>query len=159
MNIFVLDRDIVRCAQAHCDRHVTKMILESVQMLCTALDSKGFETPYKPTHRHHPCVHWVAESWDNFTWLADLADALNAEYRFRYSRQRDHASIAALDRIRRLEYESRGLTEFAQAMPEEYKVPGDAVTAYRQFYLGEKAPFASWTRRPEPDWWVGRHAA
>jgi hypothetical protein len=159
MNIFVLDRDITRCAQAHCDRHVTKMILESVQMLCTALDSKGFETPYKPTHRHHPCVHWVAESWDNFTWLADLADALNAEYRFRYSRQRDHASIAALDRIRRLEYESRGLTEFAQAMPEEYKVPGDAVTAYRQFYLGEKAPFASWTRRPEPDWWVSRHAA
>ena len=36
MNIFVLDQDIRRCAQGHCDRHVSKMVLESVQMLCTA---------------------------------------------------------------------------------------------------------------------------
>ena len=51
-------------------------------------------------------------------------------------------------------YESAGLTEFAQAMPEQYKVPGDAVAAYRAFYLGEKASFAAWTLRPEPAWWV-----
>lgn len=159
MNIFVLDQDITRCAQSHCDRHVTKMILESVQMLCTALHTKGFETPYKPTHRNHPCVHWVAESFANFTWLAELAEALNHEYRFRYARQRDHASIQALAQVRHLEYESRGLTPFAQAMPDEYKVTGDAVTAYRQFYLAEKSSFATWTRRVQPDWWIGRHAA
>lgn len=159
MNIFVLDQDITRCAQYHCDRHVTKMILESVQMLCTALHSKGYETPYKPTHSKHPCVHWVAQSFDNFKWLVELSDALNSEYRFRYDRHRDHASIAALDQIRDLEFESRGLTQFAQAMPDEYKVPGDAVSAYRQFYHGEKASFATWTRRREPDWWINRHAA
>ncbi len=159
MNIFVLDEDITRCARSHCDQHVAKMILESVQMLCTALSSKGYETPYKPTHAHHPCVRWVAESHDNFKWLTELADALNSEYRFRYGRHKDHASIGALDQIRHLEYESLGLTAFAQAMPEEYKVPGDAVTAYRQFYLGEKSSFATWTRRPRPNWWINRHAA
>ena len=134
------------------------MILESVQMLCTALTSRGYETPYKPTHLNHPCVHWVAESYDNFIWLTELAEALNSEYRFRYARQRDHASISALSQIRHLRYENRGLTPFAQAMPDEYKVPGDAVTAYRQFYLGEKRPFATWTGRSEPDWWINRHA-
>ncbi len=38
MTIFVIDTDIRRCARAHCARHVSKMILESVQLLCTALN-------------------------------------------------------------------------------------------------------------------------
>ena len=154
MNIFVLDQDIRRCAQSHCDRHVSKMILESVQMLCTALTSKGFDTPYRPTHVKHPCVRWVSASYDNFLWLSELASELNREYRYRYQRERDHASINVLREIGARRYESTGLTEFAQAKPDEYKVPGDAVAAYRAFYLGEKASFAGWTRRPAPRWWV-----
>ncbi len=81
MNIFVLDEDIEQCAQYHCDQHVVKMILESVQMLCTALNKKGFVTPYKSTHVNHPCVLWVEESFDNFLWLKKLAIELNTEYR------------------------------------------------------------------------------
>jgi hypothetical protein len=158
MNIFVLDHDIERCARYHCDRHVNKMILESVQILCTALNKKGFETPYRSTHAKHPCVLWAEQSYDNFLWLARLAKALNREYRYRYRRDRDHASIAILEQIRSLRYESVGLTEFAQAMPEQYRMPGDVVSAYRNFYLAEKRPFATWTRRREPDWWVQRAA-
>ena len=158
MNIFVLDHDITRCARYHCDRHVNKMILESVQILCTALNKKGFETPYRSTHVKHPCVLWVEQSYDNFLWLARLAEELNREYRYRYQRDRDHASIAVLEQIRPLRFESLGLTEFAQAMPDPYRVPGDAVRAYRQFYLAEKRPFATWTRRGEPEWWVRRAA-
>lgn len=158
MNIFVLDQDIERCARWHCDAHVSKMILESVQILCTALNKKGFDAPYRSTHVKHPCVLWVEASYDNFLWLARLARALNHEYRFRYRRDRDHASIAVLERIESMHFESNGLTEFAQAMPDKYKVPGDAVTAYRAFYLGEKAAFARWTRRAPPAWWI-RHAA
>mgnify|MGYP001825078254 FL=1 len=84
MNIFILDKDIEKCAQYHCDQHVVKMILESVQMLCTALNKKGFSTPYKSTHMNHPCVLWVEESFDNYSWLKNLSLALNSEYRFRY---------------------------------------------------------------------------
>jgi hypothetical protein len=50
-----------------------------------------------------------------------------------------------------------GLTEFAQAMNHypDCKVPGDAVTAYRNYYHAAK-PFAKWEwRRPAPDWWKG----
>lgn len=154
MNIFILDTDLSKCARYHCDQHVNKMILESVQILCTVLNERGFHTPYKSTHRKHPCVKWVDCSYDNFLWLAELADALNYEYRYRYDKDRDHASIRVLGDILDLRYEANGLTEFAQAMPDEYKVPGDAVSAYRAFYLGEKHRFARWTRRPEPEWWI-----
>ena len=152
MNIFVLDTNIETCARYHCDKHVVKMILESVQMLCTALNKKGFKTPYKSTHQKHPCVLWVEASYDNFTWLKDLALALNEEYRFRFDKQTDHKSIGVLDEISAYRYESRGITEFAQAMPNEYKVAGAAVEAYRKFYLGEKLHFARWTKRSIPLW-------
>jgi hypothetical protein len=154
MNIFVLDTDIERCARCHCDAHVSKMVLESVQILCTVLNKRGFSTPYRSTHANHPCVLWAGESYDNFVWLTGLARALNAEYRYRYARLRDHASIGVLDRLGDFRFESMGVTAFAQAMPDQYKVPGDAVAAYRAFYLGEKHAFARWTRRPPPGWWI-----
>lgn len=152
MNIFVLDKNIDKCAQYHCDQHVVKMILESVQMLCTALNKKGIATPYKSTHIKHPCVLWVEQSFDNFSWLKCLAIALNNEYRYRFEKELDHKSISVLHKIAGYYYENQGLTEFAQAMPEKYKVPGDPVKAYRQFYLGEKMAFAKWTKRSIPDW-------
>lgn len=152
MNIFILDKDIEKCAQYHCDRHVVKMILESVQMLCTALNKKGFTTPYKSTHSKHPYVLWVEASFANFLWLKNLALALNREYRFRFQREVDHKSIFVLNDISNFLYDDAGLTEFAQAMPDQYRVPGDAVIAYRQFYFGEKMKFAKWTRRNIPEW-------
>jgi hypothetical protein len=152
MNIFVLDRNIEKCAEFHCDQHVVKMILESVQMLCTALNKKGISTPYKPTHINHPCVLWVEHSFNNFCWLKKLTIELNNEYRFRFEKDVDHKSISVLRQIARYDYESRGLTEFAQAMPDIYKVPGDPIKAYRQFYSGEKMSFAKWTKRSIPYW-------
>lgn len=152
MNIFILDTNIETCAQYHCDQHVVKMILESAQMCCTALNKKGFETPYKSTHMNHPCTLWIEDSFDNFLWLKNLAFALNDEYRFRYHKETDHKSIAVFNKISEYQFENKGLTEFAQAMPDEYKVESDAVTAYRQFYLGEKMKFAKWTKREIPPW-------
>jgi len=152
MNIFILDNEIEKCARYHCDQHVVKMILESAQMLCTALNKKRFSTPYKSTHTKHPCVLWVEESFENFSWLKKLAIALNDEYRFRFEKETDHKSILILDEISNYSYDNRGLTEFAQAMPDKYKIPGNAVRAYRQFYLGEKMKFAKWTKRNIPEW-------
>lgn len=158
MNIFILDHDIAQCARYHCDQHVGKMILESTQILCTALHNRGMDAPYRPTHSRHPSVLWAGASMDNFRWLVRLAHELNAEYRYRYRKPADHASVRVLKLVQDTEFESNGLTEFPQAMPDSYKVAGNAVEAYRNFYLGEKAAFATWTRRPQPDWWLP-HAA
>ncbi len=158
MNIFVLDYDIKKCAEYHCDQHVIKMILESVQIMCTALHKKGIPAPYKPTHQKHPCVLWVEESYENFVWLKKLATALNDEYRYRFKKNTDHRSITVLNEISDHNYENHGLTDFAQAMPEKYKVPGNPVQAYRNFYIGEKMHFARWSKRKVPSW-ARQHAA
>ena len=152
MNIFVLDADVSTCARYHCDKHVVKMILESAQMLCTALNKRGFITPYKSTHVNHPSVTWLDESFDNFQWLKTLATELNREYRHRYGREKDHASMNAIRELEGCTYPAHGLTEFAQVMPEQYKIPGDPVSAYRAFYNDEKLRFAVWTKRPVPPW-------
>lgn len=152
MNIFVLDRDVGKCARYHSDRHVVKMTLESAQMLCTVLHMSGIEAPYRPTHIHHPCTLWAGRSLSNWLWLRELALALNDEYRYRYRRSSDHASGTVVKNLREPPLIDMGLTEFAQAMPEEYRIPGDPVGAYRRFYVAEKASFSTWTRRRVPDW-------
>jgi hypothetical protein len=43
-------------------------------------------------------------------------------------------------------------TEFVQAMPEEFKIAGDAVTAYRNYINGYKG-YAEWRYSEKPDWW------
>ena len=64
MNIFYLSECPVESAQAQCDKHVVKMILESAQMLCTAhhacpSDAERPEKFYKQAHVNHPSTIWV----------------------------------------------------------------------------------------------------
>jgi hypothetical protein len=154
MNIFVLDRDIDTCARYHADQHVIKMILEGAQMLCTVSSGCGLEVPYRPTHMKHPCTLWVGRSLANWKWLRRLTLRLNTEFRYRYRKSTDHASAEVARALSPPPLPDIGLTEFAQTMDERYKVPGDPVQAYRNFYIGEKSRFATWTRRRPPKWFV-----
>jgi hypothetical protein len=80
--------------------------------------------------------------------------ALNDEYHFRYRASRDHKSALIVKQLSPPGIGDSGLTQFVQVMPDVYKVPGDAVSAYRRFYIGEKSRFAKWTRRRPPRWFV-----
>ena len=148
MNIFILDNDPAKAAQYHCDKHIPKMILESAQMLSTVLGG-----PYKPTHKNHPCTLWVAESQDNAEWVMTLAWHLNNEWRARYGHNQNHKSWEVIrsmedaDLVGKLP--PKGLTPFAQAMPDEYRNE-DAVAAYRAYYRSKT--FAAW-RNGAPAWW------
>lgn len=152
MNIFVLDTDHQKCAQYHCDKHVVKMILEHAQMLSVA---NPCDTSYKPTHKNHPCTKWVCESYDNYMWLCWLTYHLNQEWQYRYKHKRNHK---AFDVILSLpdpaHLPKRGLTPFAQAMPTQFKVVDDAVSAYRNYYTNSKQDIISYTRRPVPNWLI-----
>lgn len=151
MNIFILDTDIKKCAQAHVDKHVVKMILESAQMLCAAKLLNGEEAPYKLTHKNHPCTKWVRESRANWLWLKHLMHALNEEYKYRFEHEKDHLSWTKLKDLEPPNIEDIGLTKFAQAMPEECKAE-DAVEAYRSYYREHKNHIASWKKRNKPEW-------
>lgn len=154
MNIFVLDRTPHLAARAHCDKHVGKMLLESVQILSTVTRGAGFGAPYRATHCNHPCTLWAAESAVNYAWLVRLALALDKEFTQRYGKR--HKSGLALREVLPIpDLPERRLTPFAQAMPEEYRNPGDPVGAYRAYYRGDKAGFARWEKgREAPVWWM-----
>tara|TARA_R100000664_G_scaffold33096_1_gene49346 strand:- start:584 stop:1066 length:483 start_codon:yes stop_codon:yes gene_type:complete len=151
MNIFAVDNDPKIAAQQLCDKHVVKMILESAQMLCAVFPNG--DAPYKRAFYNHPCTKWARESVENYEWLLNHAYAMCQEYTRRYGKV--HKSLNAIgwcgSNYHKLNIPSKGLTPFAQAMPEEYK-NDCSVTAYRSYYNGEKAYFAKWTKRETPNW-------
>jgi hypothetical protein len=157
MNVFAVDRDPVRAARALCDRHVVKMTLETAQILCTAARVRLRQrAPYRPTHANHPCVTWAATRRANWEWLVRHGLALADVYERRYGRV--HPSRAVIAGMARAgPPPSKGRRQrFAQVMPERYR-GRDPVAAYRRYYAGEKARFATWKppARP-PRWWPGR---
>ena len=190
MNLFWLDSDVTQCAQAHQDAHVGKMLLEAVQLLCTAFSvpSKPFVQtmhgmhwsyltpecrlaadllPYSHTHINHPCALWVRASRANFDRAIELAEALAAEFRYRFDKS--HGSEAALNWVKRHRGEAQvpdgPLTPYALAMPEA--TPHNTIVAYCTYYRAEKRGHwrksrdpaepstwvpAKWTRRNPPEW-------
>ena len=90
MNIFVLDTRPALAAQYHNNAHCIKMILETAQLLSTAIwyhhNAQDFSSLglYKPSHIKHPCALWTKTSRANFLWLCELGLALCEEKRFRY---------------------------------------------------------------------------
>lgn len=158
MNIFVLSDNPFEAASMQCDKHVVKMLVESTQILSTTLHQFGIPAPYKPTHVNHPCCKWARESSANHEWLLTHAFALLNEYHFRYGDRKNkiHACTSHLTTIAdtTIDFKSNVLTPFALCMPEKYKVIGDPVTSYRNFYLTEKRSFAKWKNgRNAPAWW------
>ena len=79
---------------------------------------------------------------------------LNEEYKSRYDKSVDHLSVTKINNVVNEaglpNIEDIGLTDFAQAMPEQYRCE-DAVKAYREYYMGEKQNIAKW-RNEIPDW-------
>lgn len=152
MNIFILDYDVQKSAQYHCDEHVNKMILEAAQMICTVNHLKGnLPVPYKPTHSKHPCTIWAATSLENYIYVLDYAHYLNEEAKSRYNRSRNHKSYDILMSMTFPDFELIKRTEFARAMPEEFKRIADPVEAYREYYKTKE--FATWKYCEKPEWY------
>jgi hypothetical protein len=170
MNIFMLSLDPTQAAKWHCDRHVVKMILESTQLLWTAWHIAGHGEDllatapttragthgYKPTHRNHPCAIWVRASLHNYRWLLELANALVAEYHYRYPAAAPHACEPHLEWLAAHPppLPDRGWTMPALAMPPEYKTISNPPVCYRAYYLGQKRErgLLVYTRRESPPW-------
>ena len=179
MNLFILSLDPAKTAEYMMDKHIAKIILEAVQMLCTTqrLLLGGDIDPcvYKIAHKNHPVTIWCRASQANFIWTLDLVDAMHAEWKYRYGHpaQKQHKSYvvaqylrlnippaAAFERVK----VPGIMTPFALAMPDEYKVRAsssgdgmyDAVASYRSYYLSEpKRRIAKWGKlRGMPVWYA-----
>lgn len=149
MNIFVLDLDPKKCAQYHVDKHCSKMILEQTQIMCAILNELGYDTPYKTTHKNHPCTVWSRQSLTNYMWLRELTIELHKEFQHRYGKCHKSGLLAESLPIPNLP--DIGMTPFAQAMPDIFR-EDNAVQAYRDYYKFGKTNLHKYTKRDRPNW-------
>ena len=177
MNIFYLSNDPRTCAEMHNDKHCVKMILEYAQLLSTAhryLDGdlivgvsktgrkqKRYVLPdsrdtvlYAATHINHPSAVWTRQSDRNYDWLYVMWHELMSEYTYRYGKV--HACEKLIKPLSRLPYKipKGSFTEPTPAMPDEYKVPGNSIQSYHNYYINDKHKMSRWTDRPMPIWFA-----
>ena len=146
MNLFYLDRDPVKAASYHYDKHKVKMVLEAAQMLCTAhhVYDNGHNVPYKQAHLNHPSTIWVRGNRNQYLWAYQYMMALGNEYTKRYGKE--HKTIAKCRYVLSDPPPSIPNGEFTQppqCMPGEYKVEGDSVAAYWNYYEKDKFRIAN----------------
>lgn len=174
MNIFYLDHDTKKCAEMHVDKHCVKMILEYAQLLSTAhrvLDGTEYvgstatgrkriryslpddreSVLYMATHINHPSAVWVRQSVKNYEWLYKLFFDLTDEYIHRY--MKIHKCVMLAHLLRNPPNNIPKDVPFTQptpAMPDEYKVNGDSIKSYHNYYNGSKQRMFSWKNRDVP---------
>lgn len=161
MNIFMLDGDPKIAAQSHCDKHIVKMPLETAQLMCTALWLNGVPAHYKQTHINHPMSIWVRQGKINWEWTYELGIYLCKEYTFRYGRR--HACQSVIERCMNDSIYNCPQLSFhlgnsgnivPLCMPDQYKVVGDPVQSYRNYYIFGKRDIATWNKtRAKPTWY------
>ncbi len=167
MNIFILSLIQKEIAEYMMDKHVSKILLEAVQMLCTAKrvldpDDEINDKLYKRAHLNHPVTIWCRTSQENFIWVLDLVEELHKEWRYRYGHPETkfHSSYLVAICLRqhipqKEKFTESRLTPFALAMPDKYKTT-DPVVSYRNYYMSEeKQKIASWKKKRErPAWYT-----
>jgi hypothetical protein len=175
INIFAVDNDPVQSAMWMVDRHVVKMVLETAQLLSTAhrlLDGEQYidktktgrnvkrwrlpdereQVLYSATHVSHPSAVWCRETNNNYNWLYCHFVGLLHEYTYRYGKiHKCEDMVVALMRPP-LNIPVGYLTQVTPAMPDEYKMPGDSVESYRNYYRAGKKHLHKYTKRPAPFW-------
>ena len=122
------------------------------------LDDDREDVLYKASHVNHPSNIWLRQSKENYRWLFLLWCFLLKEYEERYGRH--HKAIELYPYVKNppLFILLEGWAPPPPAMPDEYKVPGDSIQSYRNFYNGSKSKFASW-KTIIPEWYTGVYNA
>jgi len=160
MNIFAFSHDPWECALWLDDVRKNKMILETAQLLSSAVainDPSWASRVYKPTHLGHPCVKWAMASRPSFNWARVYMNYLGEQFG-------RHKSLEFRKVF--LDYEMYGWfpSEEPKPFPNcaansdlviSFKHIPDVHEAYR-LYINERwkrdAIHLSWTKGEEPPW-------
>lgn len=159
MNLFAVDPLPGMSAIALDDRRLVKMVLETAQLLSTAVHQGAVFADgevYRPTHVNHPVSKWVREDARNLGWTFLYFHALLNEYEMRFKRR--HACNVIAQRLLLPEAFSSDPATFCNCTPyPELPVHG----AYRltlnvKWNNDTKAP--TWRVRGEPAWRAVPHS-
>ena len=164
MNIFHLDTDAEISARYLCDKHIPKMLLETCQMLSTAVRNQinnladDVYPVYKSAYPRHPMTIWVGDCWGNFSWTLRHGQEINKQYQYRFGKI--HKSEQVLDVIEALRFtleksfgNDLGFTDPPRCMPDTYKWCEHYTDSYKEYYYHDKQYFAKWDKGvPKPFW-------
>lgn len=143
MNIFAIEGDEEtgeidwhKSGRTQDNLRTVKMLLESTQLLSSAMHLNGMVGCYKLTHAKHPSTLWAAESSDNWINLFTHALALNQEYEERFDKKHKcvHHLLEMYANVELKKFPVNIPTPLRLAMPEEFK-SNNPVKSYRNYYL------------------------
>ena len=158
MNLFVTDPLPGISAIDLDDRRVVKMVLETAQLLSTAVhlgmmekksdDDNGYV--YRATHKHHPVTKWVVADPHHIGWTYLYFVAILNEFEIRFKKR--HASKYIFYRLSPPDTSKCRPTEFCNCTPFPELPP---FAAYRQtlrhkWHEDKFSP--TWRVRGEPSW-------
>jgi hypothetical protein len=152
VNIFVSDSSPWVAARNLDAKRVVKMVLESAQMLSTAVNQHGGKAPYKSTHINHPANVWARENRENYMWLLQHFSALCKTYSDFYEKTHKCEHYLTDFTILAQQIPDGEITPFANCSANaekcvSFKHVSDTILAY-QFYL-----VARWnTDKRKPEW-------
>ena len=168
MNVFATNKFPAESAIVLPDRHITKMPVETCQLLAI-VSSKWYHnygtlpkkdgTPYateKGAFRNHPCTIWISQSPNNAYWLIKHGMNLCDEFQLRYGKV--HSCYNTLLQTYYLFPKGKitEVTPFARAMPDEYKLDDsiDTFEAYKRYIASKPWVKDNYLRMPErrPSW-------
>lgn len=158
MNIFVTSHCPIQSALELDNKRIVKMILETAQMLSTALRRHGVGNGphYKSAYQKHPCTLWTGRTRGNFGWLVDHGLSLCAIYSSIYGRV--HASegvIQFADRNRK-KIPAGSLQPFADCAEFKHRTDLNIHERYQMFmnykWNHRDTTPPVWSRRKTPIW-------
>ena len=175
MNIFVLDENPILAANMIDDNRLPKMVVETAQMMASALIRHGATpesmpltkagTPYKGGYHNHPCTRWAGDSLGNFAWLAVHGITLARMYEHYFGKE--HACfMPMMEMLGNPAIENMGSdqrTPFARAFDRQNKDLDElydeekytAVEAYRIYYKTkvDSPGGVKYDKVQMPEWW------
>lgn len=155
MNIFAVDTDTMKCAKALDNLRLNKMIIETAQLLSTAMRVQGYigDDIYKMSHINHPCAIWARASDSNYRWLLLYMNDLVVEKIIRTGKS--HKSFDIFHALEKgIELMPKGLfTTWPNCTPNKHIL--DIHEAYRKTlidkWINDKRP-PSWGNAIKPEW-------
>jgi hypothetical protein len=177
VNIFYLDNNPKLCAQMHADVHCNKMVAEYCQILSSAhrlidgretvkTDNKGRETIVwqLPDNRdeillavsepNQPINEWARANSGNYQWVFDLTQEVCNQFEQRNGK---HHILVREGLLAALQSPPKNIQtgDFyvpPQALPDKFKIEGETIKAYRNFYKSKGEKLLKWRKSNAPDW-------
>lgn len=170
MNLFTISDNTKYCAQCLDDVLLGKTIIESAQMLSTAIhmNENIFVKPdgiYKKYNANEEHNKWVRESKSNYKWtFFYLCDCLN-EYKYRFGKEHDTRNIVPILCIYENFFPMVEMTPFTRKFSKDLENYNelmeikDTCWAYKQYLISKwkektlKGKEPKWTNRNKPDFY------